>query len=204
VGSEQLDCAVVGVTDNSCPGQDEQAAAEPCAIPGWLSRVFDLAPAQREAGQAGIPGHDAFLHQAIFQLKPDIRDQVLQVKPTDNTGTPKPYPMRINVRREPPTQDVADHARPARPGHSPRPHRCLISRLTDGGQVEPFPAARILDQRLLHRGQSAAGHLSDHPRTLTSQARSESASQELQWHHASKINRPTWSDPALLILGTST
>ena len=35
---------------------------------------------------------------------------------------------------------------------TPRPHRGLINRLIIGGQVEPFPAADVLDQRLLHRG----------------------------------------------------
>jgi hypothetical protein len=34
----------------------------------------------------------------------------------------------------------------------------------------------VLDQRLLHRGRSPAGHLSDHKGTLTSAARSGVAS----------------------------
>jgi hypothetical protein len=51
VGSEQFDCSGLGVTDDSCPGQAEQAAAECCAIERWLIRVFDLASGQPEARQ---------------------------------------------------------------------------------------------------------------------------------------------------------
>ena len=81
--------------------------------------------------------------------------------------------MRIRVGREPPTQDVAYHSRPDGLGLIPRPHRVLINRLVLGDlgdQVEPLPAADVLDQRLLHRGQSPPGHLSDHTGTLTNAA----------------------------------
>jgi hypothetical protein len=152
VGSEQLDRADVGVTDDSYPSQAQHTAAQRCAIERWLSRVFDLASGQPKARQPSIPGHNAFLQQAIRQLKPDIRSEVLQVKLANDPGPPKPHPVRINVRREPPTQDIANYARPAGPGLAPRQHRRLINRLIIGGQVEPFPAADMLDQQLLHRG----------------------------------------------------
>jgi len=51
-----------------------------------------------------------------------------------------------------------------------------------GGQVEPFPAADVRDQGLLHRGQLLGGHLSDHGRTLFGETRSGIVCQELQWH----------------------
>ena len=176
VGAEQADRAVVGVADDRCPAQDQHAAGEPGGVQGWLGGVFELASGQADEGQAGIPGEDAFLQEAIGQLEVDIRGEVFQVKPTGDPGPPKPQPMRIRVGREPPTQDVADHGRPAGPGITPRPHRGLINHLILGGQVEPFPAADVLDQRLLHRGQSPAGHLSDHTGTLISVARSGIAS----------------------------
>ena len=147
----------LGVADDPCPAQVEHAAGEPVGVQGWLGGVFELASGQADGSQAGIPGEDAFLQEAICQLKVDIRGEVLQVKPAGDPGPPKPQPMRIGVGREPPTQDVADHGRPAGPGITPRPHRGLINRLIIGGQVEPFPAADVLDQRLLHRGQSPAG-----------------------------------------------
>src|SRR5215470_13789526 len=146
--------------------------------------MFDLASAQPEAGQTGIPGVYAFLQQAIRQLKPDIRAEVLQVKPAGDPDSPQPHPVRINIRGEPPAQDVADDARPAAAGLPPRSHGCLINRLIIGGKVEPFPAPDMVDQRLLHGRQSVAGHLGDHTRTLTSDACSAIASHELQWHQA--------------------
>jgi len=54
--------------------------------------------------------------------------------------------MRIRVGREPATQDVTDHGRPAGPGLPARPHRGHVNRLIIGGQVEPFPAANVLGQ----------------------------------------------------------
>jgi hypothetical protein len=74
--------------------------------------------------------------------------------------------MRIRVGGEPPTQDVADHARPAGPGITPRPHHGLINRLTLVTQVEPFPSADVLDQRLLQWAQFFVKQLCDHTRTL--------------------------------------
>jgi len=73
--------------------------------------MFDLASGQDDDGQAGISGVKAFLQEAILQLKADIGDEVLQIKPAGDPGTPKPQPMRIGVGSAPPTQDVADHAR---------------------------------------------------------------------------------------------
>ena len=157
VGAEQADRAGLGVADDSCPVQVEHAAGEAVGIQGWLGGVFDLASGQADESQAGIPGKDAFLQEAICQLKVDIRGEVFQVKPAGDPGPSKPQPMRIRVGREPPAQDVADHSRPAGPGITPRPHRGLINRLIIGVQVEPFPAANMLDQRPLHRGQSPAG-----------------------------------------------
>ena len=119
--------------------------------------MFDLASGQADASQAGIPGEDAFLQEAICQLKIDIRGEIFQIKPTGDPGPPKPQPMRIGVGREPSAQDVPDHGRPAGPRITPRPHRGLVNRLVIGGQVEPFPAADVLDQRLLHRGQPPQG-----------------------------------------------
>ena len=164
----RLTAPTLGVADDSCPVQAEHAAGEPGGIQRWLGGVFELASGQADGSQAGIAGEDAFLQEAIAQLKVDIRGEVFQVKPAGDPGPPKPQPMRIRIGREPPTQDVADHARPAGPGITPRPHRGLINRLIIGGQVEPFPAADVLDQRLLHRGQSPPGHLSDHKGTLRS------------------------------------
>ena len=108
--------------------------------------MFESASGQPDESQAGTPGDDSFLQKAISQLKVHIRGDVLQIKPTCDPGPPKPQPMRIGVDGEPPTQDVADHARPACPGNAPRPHRGLINRLITGGQVEPFPAANVFHQ----------------------------------------------------------
>jgi hypothetical protein len=90
-------------------------------------------PIRLKAGQAGMPDEDAVLKEAIFEHKVDIRGEVFQVKPTSNPGTPKQEPMRIRVRCEPSTQDVADHRRPAGPRIAPRSHRSLINRLIIGG-----------------------------------------------------------------------
>ena len=106
----------VGVADDSCPAQEEHAAGEADGVQRWLDGVFELASVQGDGSQAGIPGEDAFLQEAICQLKVDIRGEVFQVKPTGDPGPPKPQPMRIRVGREPPAQDVTDHARPAGPG----------------------------------------------------------------------------------------
>jgi hypothetical protein len=132
--------------------------------------MFELASGQGYGSQTGTPGEDAFLQEAIFQLQADIRDEVFQVKPTGDPGPPEPQPVRIRADCEPPAQDVADHGRRDGPGLPPRPHSGLINRLALGGQIEPFPAGNLLDQRLLHRGQFPAGHLSDHTRTLISAA----------------------------------
>jgi hypothetical protein len=129
--------------------------------------MFEPASGQPDESQAGTTGDDSFLQKAISQLKVDIGGDVLQVKPTGDPGPPKLQPMRIGVDGEPPTQDVADHARPARPGNTPRPHRCVISRLITVGQVEQLPAANVFHQRLLQRGQFA-GYFSDHKGTLIS------------------------------------
>jgi hypothetical protein len=138
--------------------------------------MFESAPGQTDECQAGTPGKDAFIQEAIFQLKVDVRDEVLQIKPTSDPGPPKPQPMRIKDRSEPPSQDVADHARPAGPGIPPRPHRGLVNRLIAGCQVEPFPAANVLDQRLLRQGQCLVRHLSDRTGTLISVTRSRTVS----------------------------
>ena len=78
--------------------------------------MFELASGQDDSSQAGIPGEDAFLEEAIGQLKVDIRGEVFQVKPAGDPGPSKPQPMRVRVGREPPAQDVADHGRRACPG----------------------------------------------------------------------------------------
>ena len=176
MGAEQADRADVGVADDRCPAQVEHAAGEPVGVQGWLGGVFESASGQADESQAGIPGEDAFLKEAIGQLEVDIRSEVFQVKPAGDPGPPKPQPMRIGVGREPPTQDVPDHGRPAGPGITPRPHRGLVNHLIIGGQVEPFAPADMIDQRLLHWGQSPAGHLSDHTGTLISAARGGIAS----------------------------
>ena len=103
--------------------------------------MFDLASGQAEESQAGIPGKNAFLKETVVQLKIDIRGEVFQVKPAGDPGTPEPQPMRVGVGHQPPTQDVADHGRPAGPGITPRPHRSLVNHLIIGGEVEPFPLA---------------------------------------------------------------
>ena len=77
--------------------------------------------------------------------------------------------MWVGVGREPPAQDVRiTVARRVRshPTTASRPRQPPLF----GGQVEPFPAANILDQRLLHRGQPPAGHMSDPTGTLISVA----------------------------------
>ena len=51
----------------------EHAAGEPVGVQGWLGGVFELASGQADGSQAGIPGEDAFLQEAIFQLEVDIR-----------------------------------------------------------------------------------------------------------------------------------
>ena len=162
MGTGQADRADLGVADDPCSGQVKHAAGEPDGVQGWLGGVFELASSQADGSQAGTPGKKAFLKEAIFQLEVDFRREILQVKPAGDPGAPKPQPMRIGVGREPPTQDVADHGRPAGPGLTPRPHRGLVNHLIFGGQVEPFPPADVLDQRPLHRGQTPAAHLSDH------------------------------------------
>ncbi len=81
----------------------------------------------------GILGEDAFLQEAIGQLEVDIRGEIFKVNPPRDPGSPKPQPMWIGVGREPPTQDVPDHSRPAGPGLTPRPHRSLVNHLMIGG-----------------------------------------------------------------------
>ena len=123
--------------------------------------MFDLASDQAEVGQAGTPGEDALLSRAIVQLKVDIRGEVFQVKPTGDPGPPKLQPMCVGVGCEPPTQDVADHGRPASPGITPRPHRRLTNHLTRDHEIEPFPLGGVIDHRLLQRAQFLPGRLSD-------------------------------------------
>ena len=146
VGANQADRAGLGVADDRCPGQDKHAAGEPFGVQGWLGGVLKLASAQADESQAGIPGEEAFLEEAVFQLEADVRSKALQVKPTGDPGPPKPQPMWVRVGREPSTQDVPDHARPAGPGIAPRPHRGLVNLPIVGGQVEPIPPGDVLDE----------------------------------------------------------
>ena len=179
VGAGQADRADVGVADDPCSAQAEHAAGEPFSVQGWLGGMFELASGQAEEARRASRARTPSSRRQSCQLQVDIRGEVFQVKPAGDPGTPKPQPMRVRVGHEPPTQDVADHARPAGPGLTPRPHRGLINRLIIGGQVEQFPPADVLDQRLLHRGQSPCGHLSDHPGTLTNVAGAGSPLKEL-------------------------
>ena len=130
--------------------------------------MFDLASGQAEASQVGVLGENAFFQEAVVQFKADIRIEVFQVEPAGDPGPPKPQPMRVRVGQQPPTQDVADHPSAAGPGLTPRPHRGLVNRLITG-QIEQFPPADMIGQRLLHRGQLLIGPLSDHTRTLDAQ-----------------------------------
>jgi hypothetical protein len=181
-GTAQAGRAPVGAADDSRPLQAKHAAGETLGVQGWLGGVFDLASGQGDGSQVGIPGENAFFQEAVAQFKVDIRGEVFQVKPAGDPGTPKPQPMRLRVGCEPPTQDVPDHSCPAGPRSAPRLHRGLANRLITGGQVEPFPSADMIDQRLLHRGQSLIGHLSDHTRTLDTQA--------------PRFPRPPWTGPS--------
>jgi hypothetical protein len=48
--------------------------------------VFELASGQGHGSQVGMLREDAFLQEAIFQLKLDIRGEVFQVKPAGDPG----------------------------------------------------------------------------------------------------------------------
>jgi hypothetical protein len=152
----QADRVGGGVAGDRCPGQSEHAAGEPVGGQRRLGGMFEPASGQADESQPGTPGEDALLQKAIFQLKVDIRSEVLQIKPTGDPGPPKPQPMRIRVSHQPPAQDIADHGRRDDPRLPPGPHRGLINRLVLG-QIKPFPASDVLDQRLLHRSQSSPG-----------------------------------------------
>ena len=170
VGAEQADGAALTVADDRCPAQVQHTAGDPGGVHRWFSGVLEPASDQADEGHAGGPGGDAFLQEAIGQLEVDIRDQVFQVKPTRDPGSPKPQPMWIGVDREPPTQDVPDHYSPEGPGITPVPHRGFVNRLIIGGQVKLFAPADVIDQRLLRWGQSLEGRLSDHRGTLINAA----------------------------------
>jgi hypothetical protein len=107
--------------------------------------VLEPTSGQTYERHASVPGEDAFLQEAIGQLEVDIRGEVSQVKTARDSGSPKPQPMWIGIGCEPPTQDVPDYNRPARPGITPRPHRGLVNRLIIAGQVEPFALADVID-----------------------------------------------------------
>src|SRR5262249_61068786 len=51
---------------DSRPVQGEHAASKPGGVQGWLRGVFDLASGQANECQAGVPGADAFLQEAIY------------------------------------------------------------------------------------------------------------------------------------------
>ena len=138
VGAEQADRAGVGMADDPCPVQVEHAAGEPVGVQRWLDWVFDLASGQANGSQVGIPGEDAFLQEAIFQLKVDIRGEVFQIEPTGDPGAPKPQPMRIRVgaravhagcrgSRSPGRSGIhpTTASRPRQPPHRRRPGRAI-------------------------------------------------------------------------------
>lgn len=97
------------VAGDPCPAKVQHPAAEPVCRQRPLGRMLKLASAQGDEGQLSTPGNDAFLQEAIPQLKADIRDEVVQVKPAGDPCPPKPQPMWIGIRREPPPQDLPDH-----------------------------------------------------------------------------------------------
>ena len=137
---------MLSMADDSCPGQVERTAGETCGIQRWLGALSDAATSQTDPSQPGIAGEEAILKKAIVQLQVDIRAEAFQVELAGDPGAPKSQPMWIGVGREPSTQDVPDHGRPAGPVITPRSHRRLISHLTAGGQVEPFASVDVLDQ----------------------------------------------------------
>lgn len=88
-----------------------------------------------------------------MQHQVDVRAEAFQIELAEDSDAPKSQPVWIGVGCEPSKEDVPDYSRPAGPVGAPRSHRGLVNYLIVGGQVEPFPPAHALDQRLLYRGQ---------------------------------------------------
>ena len=108
--------------------------------------LSDPASSQSDRSQSGIAGEDSLLEEAIVQLQVDICAEVFQIELAGDPGAPKSQPMWVGVGREPSTQYVPDHGRPAGPVITPRSHRGLVNHLLVGGQVEPFSSVDVLDQ----------------------------------------------------------
>jgi hypothetical protein len=112
--------------------------------------MLDVASGQVDGTQVGTPGEDAFLEEAIVQLKTDTRGEITQIQSAGDPCPAKPQPTWVGVGHEPSTQDVPDDCRRAGPGVTPRSHRGLVNHLVISGQVERITAADTIDQLLLH------------------------------------------------------
>ena len=184
--AEQADrAAVLGfiVADDRCPAQVQKVADETGGVQRWLSAVLDPTSANADGSHAGLPVSDAFLQEAIGQLKVDFRAEVLQIKPAGDLGPPKLQPTRVRVGREPSTQDVPDHGGPAGLGAHPttasRPRRSpglWPGRAIPPGRrarpviAPPAPISGKAPERS-HRDSNQRGPKKDRPRNCTSTRR---------------------------------